>query len=135
LVTNLIIYKSDIETNEFINEPLHFRSHKITSFNEKKITPFLLLLVIYKHNIKDLYIQIIKLPFEYLSQNLSQLLTVPTNLAFGFKKNEELFTFNYVAKKIKFLGYLGILTIESDLLYIVKIYEEVCINTFLGPRP
>lgn len=49
------IYKSDLEKNEFINELLHFRSHQITSFNEKKITPLLLLLVIYERNMKDLY--------------------------------------------------------------------------------
>jgi len=40
------IYKSDLEKNEFINELLHFRSHQITSFNEKKITPLLPFLVI-----------------------------------------------------------------------------------------
>jgi hypothetical protein len=40
------IYKSDLEKNEFINELLHFRSHQITRFNEKKITPLLLLLAV-----------------------------------------------------------------------------------------
>ena len=49
------IYKSDLENNEFINELLYFRSHQITSFNEKKITLSLLLLVIYERNMKDLY--------------------------------------------------------------------------------
>lgn len=49
------IYKSDLEKNEFINELLHFRSHQTTSFNEKKITPFLLLIVIYERNMKDLH--------------------------------------------------------------------------------
>jgi hypothetical protein len=39
------IYKSDLEKNEFINELLHFRSYKITRFNEKKITILLLLLL------------------------------------------------------------------------------------------
>jgi hypothetical protein len=40
------IYKSDLEKNEFINELLHFRSHQITRFNEKKMTPLLLLLAV-----------------------------------------------------------------------------------------
>lgn len=31
------IHKSDLEKNEFINELLHFRSHKVTCFNEKKL--------------------------------------------------------------------------------------------------
>jgi hypothetical protein len=51
----LLVYKSDLEKNEFINEVLHFRCYQITCVNEKKITPFLLLLAIYEPNTKDLH--------------------------------------------------------------------------------
>jgi hypothetical protein len=50
-----MIYNSNLEKNYIINELLHFHSHQITSFNEKKITQVLLLLVIYECNMKDLY--------------------------------------------------------------------------------
>lgn len=48
-------YKSDLKKYELINELLHFRSHQIKCFNEKKITPLQLLQVIHGHNMKDLY--------------------------------------------------------------------------------
>lgn len=113
------IYKSDIEKNEFINELLHFRSHQIISFNEKKITPLLLLLVIYERNMKDLYPNI-EIAFRIFVSTPATNCTAERS--FSVLKRMK----NYLRSTMsqERLNSLAILTIESDLTSSLE-YEDI----------
>ncbi|KAF0759466.1 zinc finger MYM-type protein 1-like [Aphis craccivora] len=112
------IYKSDIKKNEFINELLHFRTHQITSFNEKKITPLSLLLVIYERNMKDL--SNIEIALRIFVSTPATNCTVERS--FSVLKRMK----NYLRSTMsqERLNSLALLTIESDLTSSLE-YEDI----------